>query len=74
MTTSTQLDWKAAVWAGVIAGLVFLILEMIMVPVFANGSPWGAPRMMAAIVMGQGVLPPLVTFDTVILMAQWAFT
>lgn len=56
------IDVKAAVSAGVIAGAVFLILEMVMVPLFAGGSPWGPPRMIGAIVLGQGVLPPPATF------------
>jgi hypothetical protein len=30
---------------------------MVMVPTFLGGSPWGPLRMMAAIVLGQGVLP-----------------
>ncbi len=62
------IDWKAAIWAGVISGAVFMMLEMIMVPLFLDGSPWGPPRMIAAIVMGQGVLPPPATFDAGILM------
>ncbi len=62
------IDWKAAIWAGVISGAVFMMLEMIMVPVFLDGSPWGPPRMIAAIVMGEGVLPPPATFDAGILM------
>ncbi len=61
-------NWRAAIWAGVIAGAVFMVLEMIMVPVFLGGSPWAPPRMIAAIVMGQGVLPPPATFDLGILM------
>lgn len=62
MTRSSQIDWKAATWAGIIAGLVFLVLEMFMVPVFGGGSPWGPPRMIAAIVLGEGVLSPPATF------------
>ncbi len=69
MTTSVQLDWKAATWAGIIAGFVFLALEMVMVPLFGGGSPWGPPRMMAAIVLGEGVLPPPATFELGIIMA-----
>jgi uncharacterized membrane protein YagU involved in acid resistance len=69
MTTSFHIDWKAATWAGIIAGMVFLVLEMIMVPVFGGGSPWAPPRMMAAIVLGEGVLPPPATFDAGIIMA-----
>ena len=56
-------DWRAAAWAGVIAGAVFLMVEMMMVAVFEGQSPWGPPRMMAAMVMGQDVLPPPADFD-----------
>lgn len=62
-------DWSAAVWAGVIAGAVFMILEMLMVPIFLAGSPWAPPRMIAAIIMGQGVLPPPATFNLGIFIA-----
>ncbi len=64
-------DWKAAVWTGLIAGLVFMMLEMIMVPVFLGGSPWGPPRMIAAIALGESVLPnppPPPTFDFGVIM------
>ena len=61
-------NWAAAIWAGVIAGAVFMMLEMIMVPLFLGMSGWGPPRMIAAIVVAQGVLPPPATFDSGILM------
>ncbi len=64
--------WKAAVSAGLIGGVVFMMLEMIMVPLFGGGSPWGPPRMIAAIMMGKGVLPPPATFDIGVLMAAMA--
>ena len=38
---------------------------MLLVPVFLGGSPWGPPRMIAAIGMGPGVLPPPDTFALV---------
>lgn len=56
-------DWRSAVWAGLIAGAVFMILEMVMVPIFKDGSAWGPPRMIAAILLGRDVLPPPATFD-----------
>ncbi|MFB8830009.1 hypothetical protein ACE0DR_13370 [Azotobacter sp. CWF10] len=56
--THRKLDVRAGVWAGVIAGVVFLALEMLLVPLLMGGSPWGPPRMIAAIVMGRDVLPP----------------
>ncbi len=62
------INWKSAIWAGIIAGLIFMMLEMVMVPMFLGGSPWGPPRMIAAIGMGKEVLPPPATFDIGILM------
>ena len=56
-------DWKAAAWAGVIAGVVFMMAEMLMVMAFEGQSPWAPPRMIAAIVLGQGALPPPADFD-----------
>lgn len=58
---------KAGALAGLIAGAVFMMMEMGLVAM-AGGSPWGPPRMIAAIVMGEGVLPPPATFDLLILM------
>ena len=58
-----RLDWRAATLAGIVAGIVFLMLEMLLVQFFGPMSLWGPPRMIAAIVMGQGILPPPDTFD-----------
>jgi hypothetical protein len=57
------INWKAAIGSGLVAGLVFLVLEMMMVALVLGESPWGPPRMIAAIVLGKGVLPPPATFD-----------
>lgn len=65
---ATRLTAKTSLWAAFIAGAIFIILEMIMVPVFMGGSPWGPPSMIAAIGMGKGVLPPPATFNTIIMM------
>ncbi|TDX28363.1 hypothetical protein DFO67_11063 [Modicisalibacter xianhensis] len=53
---------KGVVWSGLLAGAAFMMLEMVMVWAFLGNSPWGPPRMIAAIVMGRGVLPPPATF------------
>lgn len=69
---AAAVDYKAAVLAGLFAGLVFMMLEMIMVPLFLGGSPWGPPRMIAAIALGKGVLPdppPPPTFDMGMMVA-----
>lgn len=58
-----RIHWKAAIWSGVIAGLVFLMLEMLLVWVVLGMSPWAPPRMMAAMVLGKGILPPPADFS-----------
>ena len=62
------LNWQAALWAGLAAGIVFMMLEMLLVQFFQPKSMWAPPRMIAAILMGQEVLPPPDTFDAVIVM------
>jgi len=58
-----RMDWKAVIWAAIIAGVVFMTLEMVLVATVGGGSPWGPPRMIAAMAMGEGVLPPPATFE-----------
>lgn len=60
--------WRTTVLAGLIAGAIFLMFEMPAVALFLGMSPWAPPRMMAAIVLGRGVLPPPDTFDIGIVM------
>lgn len=55
-------SWWAGAWAGVIAGLVFLMLEMGLVWMVQGQSPWGPPHMMAAMVLGKDALPPMGTW------------
>ncbi len=62
------MNLKAGIGAGLIAGLVFLIAEMVLVGTVGGQSPWGPPRMIAAIGMGEDVLPPPATFDAGIVM------
>lgn len=66
-TSPDRMDWKAALSAGLIAGVVFMMMEMVLVAVVEGSSPWGPPRMIAAMVMGNEVLPPPATFDAAIL-------
>ncbi len=56
-------NWNAAIKAGIIAGLVFLILELVLVSTIGGDSPWAPVRMIGAIALGQDVLPPPATFD-----------
>lgn len=61
-------NWKAAIISGLAAGAVFMMLEMALVATIGGQSPWGPPRMIAAIVMGKDVLPPPATFDFGVMM------
>ena len=52
--------------AGLVAGAVFVMMEMVLVATIGGGAMWGPPRMMGAIVLGEGVLPPPATFDAAV--------
>ena len=54
---------RAAVWAGIAAGVIFMALEMALVSLMMGESPWAPPRMIAAIGLGKSALPPPATFD-----------
>jgi uncharacterized membrane protein YagU involved in acid resistance len=73
---SSALDWSGAIWAGIISGAVFMMLEMILVYMFLGMSPWAPPRMISGIVLGQDVLPmpngPAPTFDAGVMTAAMA--
>ena len=69
--TSNRSHLKAGAMAGLIAGAAFMMMEMGLVAL-SGGSPWAPPRMIAAIVMGDGVLPPPATFDLMVMMAAMA--
>lgn len=62
-------DWGAMIAAAIIAGLVFAALEMLLAWMVTGTSPWAPIRMIAAIGMGRGVLPPPDTFDLGIVAA-----
>lgn len=54
--------------AGLVAGVVFLAMELALVPTVGSGELWGPPRMMGSIVLGSSALPPPATFDAAIVM------
>ena len=57
-----SINWGAAIRASLIAGVVFLILELALVAAVGGESMWAPPRMIGAIILGQDVLPPPATF------------
>ncbi len=68
-THARSIDWSAAIMAGVIAGIVFMMMEMFLMPLFGFApSMWAPPRMIGAIGLGESALPPPPTFDLGIVM------
>ncbi len=55
-------DFRAVFWAGIVSGLVFLVVNMLL-SLFLLGTPWIFIRMVAALLLGQDVLPPPASFD-----------
>jgi hypothetical protein len=66
-----QIDWRSALWAGLIAGAVFMMMEMTLVALAGMGF-WAPPRMIAAMALGPSVLPPPPTFDLGVFMVAMA--
>jgi hypothetical protein len=58
-------DFRAVFWAGIISGLVFLVVNLLLSLLFL-GTPWIFIRMVAALLLGQDVLPPPASFDPAI--------
>jgi hypothetical protein len=55
-------DWSAAVWAGLIGGSLFLLVNLYFTSTALGGNAWVVIRLMASIVMGPTVLAPPATF------------
>lgn len=56
-------DWRAAINAGLIAGVIFLVLNWIVTPLVIGGNVWIMMRLFASIILGKTVLAPPATFD-----------
>ena len=59
--------WSAAVWASVVAGLVFAALEMALSWMVNAQSPWAPLHMIGAIALGPGAMAPPDTFDPTVI-------
>lgn len=59
------MDWRAAFAAGLVAGLITLIVLLVAYPLASGGSPWTVLRFIAAIILGSAVLPPPTSFHAV---------
>lgn len=68
-TGTTTIDWSTAIVAGIVGGIVFMMMEMLLMPLFGFApSMWAPPRMIGAIGLGEGALPPPATFDLTVVM------
>lgn len=63
------MDWSAAVWAGLIAGAVFLLFLAFVAPLFSPMNGWVYLRLIASIPLGETVLAPPATYDLQVLLA-----
>ncbi|RWA53147.1 hypothetical protein AU476_15125 [Cupriavidus sp. UYMSc13B] len=61
-------DWRAAVLAGVAAGILFLILELL-ATISLGQSAWEPVHMIAAIMLGPDTMTQTMTFDSGVLIA-----
>ncbi len=52
------MDIRAALLASLIAGLVYLVVQIVMAVWLFGSTPWVVLRWQAAILLGEGVLPP----------------
>jgi hypothetical protein len=69
--THGQLDWRAAVLAGIVAGAVFLVLGVVLMALTTGGSLLEPPRMVAAIILGRGALQSPQAFSPGIVLAAF---
>jgi xanthine/uracil/vitamin C permease (AzgA family) len=56
-------DWRAALWAGFLSGLVFFLLTLFLLPKVTGGNAWVMMRFMASLSLGQEILPPPPSFN-----------
>lgn len=65
-------DWRAAFFAGLTAGTVFLLLNLFVVPGQGAAGPWVMLRLFGSMLLGKEVLAPPATFHAGALAAAVA--
>jgi hypothetical protein len=65
-------DWRAVFWAGLVAGTLFLLVNLFVVPRLMEGSFWISVRLVASILLGSDILAPPATAHTGALVAAIA--
>jgi len=66
------IDWRAAFIAGLVAGTVFLLVNLLVVPAVMDGRFWISVRLVASILLGRDVLAPPATAHAGALVAAVA--
>jgi hypothetical protein len=68
----TDLDWAASGWAGLAAGVAFVLLETFMGALFVGGDKTDAVRRIASVALGGSVMPPGVHLTAIVFLAAAA--
>jgi hypothetical protein len=58
------MDWSAALWAGIIASVVYFLLSIFAVPALLETNMWVIIRLFASVFLGEDILAPPATFDS----------
>ena len=58
LRTRQLVDWSAAIWAGIISGVVFFLLSLFLSPFIVGGNIWVMVRLFASLTMGEEILAP----------------
>lgn len=66
------MDWRAALWAGMISSIVFYLLNIIVVPFILDVNMWVIIRLFASIFYGEPILAPPATFNLAALLISFA--
>lgn len=61
-------DWGAAVWAGIISGILIFLLNILLGWIIL-GSPWVFVRLTGSIILGENALSPPVGFEAGVFLA-----
>lgn len=74
-TTSPRMrqvvDWRAALWAGLLAGAVFFLVNLFVTPLVIGGNVWVMVRLFASILLGDSILAPPATVDLLALVVAF---
>ena len=68
------MDWSAAFWAGIIASIVFFLLNILAVPSLLETNMWVIIRLFASVFLGKDILAPPATFNSTALLVSIVVT